>query len=439
MSSSGSNSSNLSPKIIKQKTPPVGSPAGLFGMPDPVATQCGYDECPFSSPGSSSSDLENTSEANNNDLDINNGKFEEDGEISAQKKENYCSEVVPGKRPLEVDPGDALNESQYKIVKIHEEKDNFDEDLDSRIALVKEEKKALEMKLSKIEEERNEIRKDRDLIKENNATLVKKYLTLSCNLREKVECPVCLEVPLCGPVHVCPDGHLVCSKCKSDNCPSCMCRMYDGKSLLAVDVIENIEHKCRNEECGALFSLSEYKTHKKSCPHRIVQCPAPRELCGKQMALRKVFDHVTSECVGSNHDIENKMKEERFPTSLTITDSKKIPLLDKSKRGVAFSSDGANFYLNFESGFGYAVFSIQLLGDALQCNDYQVNMAVHSCDDKKVKGKHVHKFFGEPLSIDIDQEKRKKSGLMVGTMQMENITVKDDDVWKFCLTFDIKK
>jgi len=437
MSSSGSNSSNLSPKIIKQKTPPVGSPAGLFGMPDPVATQCGYDECPFSSPGSSSSDMENTSEANNNNLDITNRKFEEEGEISAPKKDNFGSEK--GKRPLEVDPGDALNELQPKIIKIYEEKVNLDKDLDSRIALIEEEKKALERKFAQIEEERNAIGKDRDILKENNAALLEKYSTLLSNLCEKVECPVCLEVPLCGPVHVCPDGHLVCSKCKSDHCPSCMCRMYDGKSLLAVDVIENIEHKCRNEECGVLFSLAEYKIHTKSCPHRIVQCPAPRELCGKQMALRKVFDHVTSECVGSNSDLENKMKEERFPTSLTITDSKKIPLLEQSKRGVAFSSDGANFYLNFESGFDYAVFSVQLIGDALRCKDYQVNMAVHSCDDKKVKGKHVHKFFGEPLSIDIDQEKRKKSGLMVGTMQMENITVKDDDVWKFCLTFDIKK
>merc|ERR1719186_129808 len=374
--------------------------------------------------------MEYTREVNNNDLDVTNKKFEEE---SAQNKECFGSEVAPGKRHIEVDPEDVLNEIESKIVKIDEEKDDLEEDLETRIVRIQEEKKNLERRLAIVEEERNAIREDRLILKENNAALEKKYSILSSNLREKVKCPVCVEVPLSGPVHICPNGDLVCSKCKSDHCPSCKCQMFDGKSLLAVDVIESIEHKCRNEECGGLFSLPEYKIHTKSCPHRSVQCPAPREFCGKQMALSKVFNHVTSECEGSNHDLGDKMKEERFPTSLTITDSKKIPLLEKSKRGVAFSSDGANFYLNFESGVNYAVFSIQLIEDALRCNDYQVNMAVHSCGDKKVKGRPVHKFFGEPLSIDIDQEKRKKSGLMVGSLQMENITVKEDDVWKFCL------
>merc|ERR1719186_1565291 len=82
--------------------------------------------------------MEYTREVNNNDLDVANKKFEEE---SAQKKECFGSEVAPGKRPIEVDPEDALNEVESKIVKIDEENDDLEEDLETRIARIEEEKK----------------------------------------------------------------------------------------------------------------------------------------------------------------------------------------------------------------------------------------------------------------------------------------------------------
>ena len=80
---------------------------------------------------------------------------------------------------------------------------------------------------------------DYETLKTNHKSLVDK-------LRERVECPVCLEVPETGPISACPNGHLVCQKCTRINCPTCRSKMFDGKSLLASSVLENIEHKCRN-------------------------------------------------------------------------------------------------------------------------------------------------------------------------------------------------
>ena len=64
-------------------------------------------------------------------------------------------------------------------------------------------------------------------------------------MKNRVECPVCLEVPRKGPVFICSNGHLVCKKCKRESCPTCRVRMGDNKSLLAIAVIENILHDCK--------------------------------------------------------------------------------------------------------------------------------------------------------------------------------------------------
>ena len=60
--------------------------------------------------------------------------------------------------------------------------------------------------------------------------VLKEHKDLISKLRERIECPVCLEVPELGPVASCPNGHLVCSKCAGDNCPTCRSKMFNRKS-----------------------------------------------------------------------------------------------------------------------------------------------------------------------------------------------------------------
>eukprot|EP00092_Neocalanus_flemingeri_P034271 GFUD01037268.1.p1 GENE.GFUD01037268.1~~GFUD01037268.1.p1 ORF type:complete len:356 (+),score=79.05 GFUD01037268.1:51-1118(+) len=277
-------------------------------------------------------------------------------------------------------------------------------------------------------------------IKKEKDNLEKKYATLTSKLQDKLECPVCLEVPISGPVPVCPNGHFVCSKCKDFYCPTCRSKMFNGKSLLAVEVIENIEHKCRNEDCGKMFPLAEYKIHLKSCKERSVLCPAPIEHCGKKMALSKVYAHILTECEGSQNKDKNQLNDGRLPKNLNLTSRIGTPLIGKSFHGLAFQTGGDIFYVNLEMcPDGYSSFSIQLLGDAIECEKYEVKIAVHTKDDSEMKGKYVHTFSGDPLAIDIDQGTRKRSGLLVGFMQMEKITVKDGDSWECGLTFDIIK
>jgi len=296
----------------------------------------------------------------------------------------------------------------------------------------------LEKERDVMKKERDDIKKDRDAIGSSKEALEQKQNALTSKLRDQVECPVCLEVPTSGPVHVCPNGHFVCSKCKRASCPTCRGRMGSGKSLLAVSVIENIEHKCRHEDCVELLPLEEFKVHLKSCPHRNVICPAPKEFCGKEMALSKVYDHILGQCKGSWNEPCKNLNNDIFPKTLTYP---AVDVPNKSVKGFALCWNGVHFYLSVEKVPAYSVFSILLFGSDLECQDFEVNITVHRDDEKDMKGKHVQRFTGEPLPIDMAQEMRKQNGLMVGSRQMGKIAMKNVDGSSMMvgITIDIKK
>ena len=84
---------------------------------------------------------------------------------------------------------------------------------------------------------------------------------------------------------------------------------------------------------------------------------------------------------------------------------------------------------------GYILLYIQLVGGSEECKEYEVTIAVHRPLDVEIEGKHVKKFTGEPLPIEIDQDMRRHNGLVVGSLQMEKIEVDRE----MGITFDVKK
>ena len=125
--------------------------------------------------------------------------------------------------------------------------------------------------------------------------MTKKYDDLVRKLRDKVECPVCFDVPRSAPVPVCPNGHVVCVKCVRDVCPTCRVRMEQGTSTLAVAVIENIDHSCEYEDCGVWLPHNEIAGHMASCSMRPVNCPGLD--CGQRMPRMDLIPHMTGCCV----------------------------------------------------------------------------------------------------------------------------------------------
>ena len=69
--------------------------------------------------------------------------------------------------------------------------------------------------------------------------------------------------------------------------------------------------------------------------------------------------------------------------------------------------------------------------------DYVGSITAHRADDEE---KHVQRFIGEPLAIDMNQMQKRQNVLIVGPMQMTNIAEKAfDGTSTFILSLDIDK
>ena len=125
-----------------------------------------------------------------------------------------------------------------------------------------------------------------------------KYDKLMAELKAKVECPVCLAVPSGGQMLSCPRGHLVCNSCREnmaaerqEDCPVCREPMGNNKSLLAMVVIENMEHECTNNGCKEKLSFEEVTKHKEElCMFRMIICPGI--YCEQLLPFSSFNDHA---------------------------------------------------------------------------------------------------------------------------------------------------
>lgn len=138
-----------------------------------------------------------------------------------------------------------------------------------------------------------------------------KYDKLMAELKGKVECPVCLTVPTTSQMMACPRGHLVCSPCRDkmtaegqEECPVCREPMGNNKSLLAMVVIENMEHECTNTGCKEKLAYEEVTKHKEElCKFRLILCPDKD--CEVLVPLSSFDEHAKScpGCTYSNFNI----------------------------------------------------------------------------------------------------------------------------------------
>jgi len=203
---------------------------------------------------------------NNNQLHSEDRKFLFSDPLNYQLVK-FCTkrDILSDSNKLEV--GVCLTEGENKRIKLSDEEPQSE--------MLKE----LQHQNRDLMKERDDMKAERDAIQQQHTINIEKtgslnelkeiadaYNGLTSKLREQLECPVCMEVPTSGPLHVCPNGHFVCATCKQEECPTCRIQMSSGKSLLAVTVIENIKHKCKHGDCEKLLYLADYKIHLEACP-----------------------------------------------------------------------------------------------------------------------------------------------------------------------------
>ena len=260
-------------------------------------------------------------------------------------------------------------------------------------------------------------------------------------VREKVECPVCLEIPRTGPVFVCHNGHFVCKKCKGreKSCPTCKESMGKGKSLLAVTVIENIDHKCKFVECEELFPLKKVEAHEKVCKHRFVTCP--RRSCFEEVALSKVLVHLGKKtcCVETVPLMMNSsFRNGQVFLKVEPREMKEFADRELDWKVSLFSYKKSKFVISSQKSGQYFHFTMVMLESKEVCSKFKIEMEVKERSASCKESELGIRFRGSPCSIDQDKEEVKYLGLTVHYKVMKELILRDQEL-NFMVSFSFSE
>ena len=251
------------------------------------------------------------------------------------------------------------------------------------------------------------------------------------DVKKEVECPVCMEIPRKGPIYACPNGHLVCQRCKVTTlktCPVCREAMGQNKSLLAVALIEKIHHDCKYDECEEVFKLDDLTDHEKVCKHRSVSCPY--EICDKKLALSKLVDHLKSSSKCCWYIMKGEAVDKRSFT--VMTNDPKKPKIYWTVR--VFSHNDVKFAIRAKKSGDYCKINIVMFESEEECSKYNIEMEVYKPNSPPAS-RHSVKYRGSPSSVDKTKAEIENAGLSVHSEVMEKIALLDDDSITFTVSF----
>jgi hypothetical protein len=272
--------------------------------------------------------------------------------------------------------------------------------------------------------------------KENNE-LRDSYENIIQKLKDKIECPVCMEIPRSGPVPVCPNGHFVCNECKTESCPTCRSNMGSNKSVLAGTVIDNIEHKCKFEDCEQNFFLAEIDKHEELCPRRSVTCPHPT--CIKNLPLSKLLEHLINGWTCSMDNASVILDSINNTGRITFNVNGDVFRRDMTWLLRNYSFCGVDFVVYPRKREGRYYFVIVMFSSEADCSKYTVELEVHEFTRRIQESyKRSHKFCGNPISIDVEKSQLDFFGISERSMtQIFNMS--EDKSTSFTIMFNITK
>ena len=261
------------------------------------------------------------------------------------------------------------------------------------------------------------------------------------NLKKYVECPVCLDIPRKGLIFSCPNGHIICQKCKVGQCPVCRVRVGNNKSILALAFIENILHNCKFDGCEEEYPLEKIENHEKYCFLRVVSCPHGQ--CVKKVQLNDILVHFyETGCSGNSvprafegssvarsfnfkDDLDRKMANPEYACSWPL---KMFSYQDSE-------GDGHYFVLCASKSGDYYHITMVMFESPLVCSDINIEIEVfeHSASPDK---QPYAKLRCNPCSIDEAKSDMKHLGLSVHYKVMEKMVLKEESfVFTVRITF----
>ena len=124
----------------------------------------------------------------------------------------------------------------------------------------------------------------------------KKRKTLEENLKDILQCPICLLVPNKNEkVNVCDNGHMICNECRTQIslCPICRSDKLEFQSPLLKKILDSLPSRCPNYDSGCQESFEdeeERKQHKINCEFRKIDCMQLR--CEEKVMYKNLLQHL---------------------------------------------------------------------------------------------------------------------------------------------------
>jgi len=302
--------------------------------------------------------------------------------------------ALPKRRRREASSGDeekVNNNNLREVVDVKKYKDLVEQHEN----LVREHDGLVEKHGKLAEKHENLVEKYKNLVEKHDG-LVKKHGDLVEKLRDKVECRVCYDVPQKPPILVCPKGHVICKGCAGNDCPTCGVKMVGGKSILALTVIENIDHECHHEGCDAFFTLAMLEEHQAVCGQRLVKCPG---FCPVKVPLVSLKNHAVACCAD--------IVPHHMPRQITyVVDERARSFISEGKnfmwkiKGTTFEEQ--TFFLKvMRAGQGQWSLFVQMVGSASEAACFGVSIIVFK-SEYGPEGKYSQRYIGDLCPIDVD-------------------------------------
>ncbi|KAL0369394.1 UNVERIFIED_CONTAM: E3 ubiquitin-protein ligase SINAT2 [Sesamum angustifolium] len=133
----------------------------------------------------------------------------------------------------------------------------------------------------------------------------KRGISSNTAVHELLECPVCMNV-MYPPIHQCPNGHTLCSKCQSKVrcCPICRHELGNIRCLALERVAESLELPCRYQilGCQDIFPYHGRLRHEQNCRFRPYNCPYAGAECPVTGDIPFLVAHLKSDHKVDMHD-----------------------------------------------------------------------------------------------------------------------------------------
>jgi len=369
-----------------------------------------------------------------------NSKFEKEKNKVEQEKSNVQEEknkIQEEKNKIKEEKNKIQEEKnkiqvektqiQDEIDKVQEEKNKVQEERRK----AREEINDMEAERVKFEEEKNQVEVQKKTVEEGKRKLDeaqrKAEGKLAEKLRQLVECPVCLSMPRKGPVPCCAQGHIVCCPCLNRcmeegrlGCPTCREPMGEGKSLLALAVIEEIQHECNNQGCTEMFPLTRIEQHENECDWRLIICPGKDSVCNAMVPFCNVESHV-QDCKGCKWPLWRSAYGHFGVVPLIETISRTYLGIHVNRTTFTTRYEGKLFFHRTFKGIdGCFTVDIVMKGSKEECDEFWIEATVLDTKSNDFKPAFKATFHPRPLG------RENKPGFCLKVSQ-ESLS----EVWKY--------